>query len=86
MVDNLGFGIKLTVCEVMFKLPTYNNPDLNLTNFLIIIGKWFLNSAKTQNKPYFFLDFINLIKDKIEILITISALNNEDVDDLWAAI
>ena len=45
MVDNLGFGIELTVCEVLFVLPTYNNPDLKLTYFLIIIGKWFLNNA-----------------------------------------
>ena len=69
---------------------THNNPDLNITNFLIIIGKWFLNNSKTQNKPSYFLDFISLIKDKIEILKTISAFNNEDVepwvDDLWAAV
>ena len=43
-----------------------------------------------QNKPSYFLDFINLIKDKIELLKIISALNIEDVepwiDDLWAAV
>ena len=35
-----------------------------------------LNNTKTQNKPSYFLDFIYLIKDKIELLKIISALNN----------
>ena len=86
----IGFGMELTVCEVLFGPPTHNNSDLKLTNFLILIGKWFLNNTKTQNKPLYFLDFISLIKEKIEILKTISVLNNENVetwvDDLWAAI
>ena len=43
---SLGFGIELTLCEVLLGLPTYNNPDLKLTNFLILIGKCFLNNAK----------------------------------------
>ena len=90
MLANVGFGMELTVCEVLFGLPTHNNSDLKLTNFLILIGKWFLNNCKTQNKPLYFLDFISLIKDKIEILKTISISNNENVetwvDDLWAAI
>ena len=90
MLANVGFGMELTVCEVLFGLPTHNNSDLKLTNLLILIGKWFLNNTKMQNKPLYFLDFINLIKEKIEILKTISVLNNEDVetwvDDLLAAI
>ena len=65
MLANVGFGRELTVCEVLFGLPAHNNSDLKLTNFSILIGKWFLNNAKTQNKTLYFLDFINLIKGKI---------------------
>ena len=55
MGSNLNFGIELAVCEVIFGLPSYNNPDFKLINFLILIGKWFLNNSKTQGKPIFFL-------------------------------
>ena len=46
MVNGLGFGIGLTVCEVMFGIPIYNNPDFNAVNFLILVGKWYLNNCK----------------------------------------
>ena len=90
MINNLNLGIELTVCEVLFGLPTNNNPDLKLTNFLILIGKWYLNNSKTQNKPIYFLDFITLIKDKTEVLRRINKMNNEEVEswvaDLWAVV
>ena len=90
LIDNLGFGIELTVCEVLFGLPAYNSPDLKLINFLILIGKWYLNHSKTQNKTIYFLDFISLIKEKTEILRNISILNNEEVvswvSDLWVVV
>ena len=38
MVDNLGFGIGLTVCEVIFGIPIYNNSDFKIINFLILMG------------------------------------------------
>ena len=60
MVDSLGFGIELTVCEVVFGLPTYNNPDLKIIKCLILIGKWYLNNSKTNNKPIYFIEFITL--------------------------
>ena len=90
LIDNLGFGIELTVCEIIFGIPAYNNPDLKLINFVILIGKWYLNHSKTQNKSIYFLDFISLIKEKTEILRNISIINNEEVDswvsDLWVVI
>ena len=90
MIDGLNFGIELTVCEILFGLSTYNNPDLKLTFDFIFIDKWFLNNVKTQNKPMYFLVFITLVKNKIEVSKNISAINNGDVeswvDDLWAII
>ena len=49
-------------------LPTYKNPDLKIINFIVLIGKWYLNNSKTQNKPIYFFDFISLDKEKTEIL------------------
>ena len=30
---NLGFGIELTVCKVIFCVTIYNNPDFKIINF-----------------------------------------------------
>ena len=68
MVDNLDFGIGLTVCEVILGIPIYNNSDFKIINFLILIGKLYLNNKKTQNKLIYFIEFITLIKEKTEIL------------------
>ena len=90
MVGNLNFGFELTVCEVLFGLPTYNNQDFKLINFLILIGKWYLNNSKTQGKPIFFFVFIILIKEKTEILKHINTFNNQEVEswvtDLWTVL
>ena len=49
MLANVGFGMELcTLCEVLFGLPTRNNSDLKLTNF---IGKWFLKNVPLQRIP-----------------------------------
>ena len=86
----MNLGIELTVCEVLFGIPSNNNPDLKIINFLILIGKWYLNNSKTQNKPIFFFDFISLIKEKTEILRNVNLINNEEVDlwvaDLWVVV
>ena len=39
MIDNVGYGFELTVCEVIFGIPDTNNPDLKLLIFLIL-GIW----------------------------------------------
>ena len=53
-ISNLSYGIELTVCGVLFGIPSCNNPDLKIINFLIHIGKWYLNNSKTNQ-------FISLI-------------------------
>ena len=54
-VDNLGFAIGRTVCEVIFGIPIYNNSDFKIIIFLILFGKWFQNNMKTQNKLIYFI-------------------------------
>ena len=77
MTSNFNFGIELMVCEVLFGLPT--NQDLKSINFSILIGKWYLNNSKTQNKPIYSFDLISLIKEKTKILRSVNIINNEDV-------
>ena len=39
-----------------------------ITNFLILLGKWYLNNQKTQKKRISFPEFIHLINDKINTM------------------
>lgn len=52
--DHFGFGFELTVCEVLFTLPTYNNPDMLLLNFPILLGKWYINNCKFKKQQSYF--------------------------------
>ena len=66
MICNLDFSIELSVCEAIFGLRIYNNPDFKIIDFLILIGKWNLDNSKTKNKNIYryFTDFLALIKTK----------------------
>ena len=39
MIDNVGYGFELTVCEIIFGIPDTNNPDIKILIFLILNGK-----------------------------------------------
>ena len=38
MICNLGYGFELTVCEVLFGIPTSNSADIKLLHLLILLG------------------------------------------------
>ena len=54
MIGNLGYGLELTVCEIIFGIPNTNNPDIRQVNFLILLGKWYINKCKPTKKHIFF--------------------------------
>ena len=47
-------------------------------NYLIILGKWFLNNKKTLNKEITFFEFLQYLKDKLETLKVVYRLNNKE--------
>ena len=59
-----------TVCEVLFgygvnekKLSSINM----IQNFLILLGKWYINISKTNGKPLVFNEYLLLLKSKSKI-------------------
>ena len=60
MIDNLGYGFELTVCEIIFGIPNTNNPDIKLVNFFILLGKWYINKCKSTEKQIYFFEFLIL--------------------------
>ena len=57
---------EITICEIMLGIPEAKDPYLKSLNSIIILGKWFLNSKKTQTMDIIFFEFILLVKEKLE--------------------
>ena len=68
MIDNVGYGFELTVCEVIFGIPDTNNPDIKLLNFLILMGKWYINKCKSNETQIYFLEFLMILKNKVNLM------------------
>ena len=45
--DNLSIVYKLTKSEILFGIPISNMVDLDILNFLILMGKQYINKQKT---------------------------------------
>ena len=69
MVANLHFGFDFVVCEVLLGFPTHSVPEAELLNFLILMGKWYLNHSKTREKQIYFFEFLSLIQEKLELIL-----------------
>ena len=68
MISNLDFGFEFTVCEVLFGFPKHVL-DSDLLNFLILMGKWYINKNKSEEKPLMLFEFLVIIKKKLEVMI-----------------
>ena len=66
--------------KVVFGPPILNPQNRQL---LVLIGKWYLNNSKTQNKPNYFREFIALVKEYL-ILQYMWTSNNKAVEQ-WVA-
>ena len=49
-----------------------------MTNFIIILGKWFINILRSLNKPSDHNALLRLIKSKIGITILTKSINKID--------
>ena len=54
------------MCEVLFGIPNFNNADIKLLNFLIRLGKWYINYCKCKDIPIYL--------DKIELMINFTTI------------
>ena len=68
-----------TVCEILFRICIDNNESINIINFLILLGKQFINKSRTNKEPLYFIKFISLLKNKIENIIYTKNNNSQDV-------
>ena len=75
--------IRFTVCDIIFGLTNhlYDGDRVDFTiNYLILLGKWYLNKQKSNIKIIIFSEFVILIKEKIQCL-WMSYKLNEKLND-----
>ena len=60
MLINLEYSF-----EVIFGIPTNHNSDTKILNFLILIGKWYINKSKIKQTPIYFIEYLSILRDTL---------------------
>lgn len=79
---NINIKFNLTECEIIFGLPFCKESDIDLMNFLLIITKWYINSVKSNDKPLYFLELLQIIGNKIMLISYANKINNR-INKSW---
>ena len=79
--SNLDTSMNLAVCEILFGICIENNNSLMTLNFLILIGKYFINRSRNNSEPLFFIKFLSLLKEKIQNITYTKIVNSQELDN-----
>ena len=77
---NLETSIKPTICDILFGIPI-KEENIDTINFINLLGKWYINKTRTQNKPLAFNEFLQILKNKIDMIVYNKNINNIDPRD-----
>ena len=69
--SNLDTTMTLTVCEILFGICIDDNESFMTLNFLILLGKLFINRSRNNGEPIYYINFLSLLKEKIQNIIYI---------------
>ena len=72
LVENLEVGLEFQECEILFGILFKRDKFFEFLNYLIILGKWFINKVKT----FIFHEFSNHSKDKLQSITCKNRVNN----------
>ena len=70
------------MCEVIFGLCEASHTDGCIEfvfNYIILLGKWYINKSRSNNQRITFSNFPSLVKEKLEIL-RMSYILKENLD------
>ena len=59
------------MCEIIFGLVNFVYRDtetFNTLNFIILLGKWYINTCKSAEKELLMSPFLNVVRNKLKIL------------------
>ena len=80
--QHLEIKLNLRECEVLFGLPNTKNDHIEPINFLIILTKWYINSQRSLDKQLYFIELLNIIREKIKLFILNNSINSR-VNTQW---
>ena len=78
--NNLDTSIPLTICEIIFGITITGNNSINTLNFLILIGKLFINKSRTNKQPVYFINFLAIVKEKIKFATYLRQISGQLVE------
>ena len=63
-------SFSLSICEVLLGIIKTSTTDTryNTQNYVILLGKWFINLKKNSKEKIWFSDYIAHVKNKVRIL------------------
>ena len=73
---NLSFGF--TTCEILLGIPFETDPVLLALNFIILLGKWYINKRKSADQNIFLTEFLAILKSKLLILQNVYRLKEQN--------
>ncbi len=54
------------VCKILFGIPYQKmQHELEIINFILLLGKWYINKTKTNKQPLYLISFLELLHNKI---------------------
>ena len=80
MLEVFEFCVEFTVCEILFGLPTNYYIDTRRLNFLILLGKWYINKNKCKQIPIHFFEYLTILKDKVNTMMYIPKIEGREVE------
>ena len=63
---NLEIKFKLVECEIIFGIPSNNSVDINIINYIILLGKWYINKTRARGNHLYVFEFLKILRDKME--------------------
>ena len=73
----LDIKFNFTVYEILFSFWPSDNIIFEAMNYLMLIGKWFLNNKKSENKEVHFSEYLVFINSKLEVVLEVNNNNNK---------
>ena len=78
--NTISVKINVSVCEILFGIFNYlnnNNDAFLIINFIILLGKWFLNNCKSTKTHVIFSELVKMLKDKLDSIRVCHTLKND---------
>ena len=74
--NNLEVSFPFTICEIIFGIHISKDCDIDIMNYLILIGKWYINNMRNNETELFFITFLNEVRKKLELLLLNNSIHN----------